>query len=394
MKPGTFWVCKISWDALQAQKATALSPALDKLVKAGGKKVEDLLTTDGGPGRRRKRESVFDNFEPQEDVPGREGPLEGEPAWETQPSETNEASGRANPSRPSPPRPSAGAAVELEEGWGAGAWWDPPPSRRVRGLYDESGAGVDDETEEGAPSTDEPGRRPASDGPLDVVPLSDAELDRVLPVFPLASQAAYFSGGTAGAVQRWGASLAATVVLSKAALLAAASLTWPVWWPWALAARRNWALRRGRRHAGLWRTRVLDVDPGSRGGVPAPRLAVARFAFGERGGPCTRLDLPADGRFQRVRPGDPAELLVLSSSPEFDEFQAREDGGSARCGVDRLLILSIPLIPQAVKDVYLPNSGLWLSSYPFLDRSEFLALSLAIEREAVAGVGRAPPHYS
>lgn len=53
-----------------------------------------------------------------------------------------------------------------------------------------------------------------------------------------------------------------------------------------------------------------------------------------------------------------------------------------------------PLIPQAVKDVYLPNSGLWLSSYPFLDRSEFLALSLAIEREAVAGVGRAPPHYS
>ncbi|KFM23224.1 hypothetical protein F751_3415 [Auxenochlorella protothecoides] len=368
MKPGTFWVCKISWDALQAQKATALN---------------------GGPGRRRKRESVFDNFEPQEDVPGREGPLEGEPAWETQPSETNEASGRANPSRPSPPRPSAGAAVELEEGWGAGAWWDPPPSRRVRGLYDESGAGVDDETEEGAPSADEPGRRPASDGPLDVVPLSDAELDRVLPVFPLASQAAYFSGGTAGAVQRWGASLAATVVLSKAALLAAASLTWPVWWPWALAARRNWALRRGRRHAGLWRTRVLDVDPGSRGGVPAPRLAVARFAFGERGGPCTRLDLPADGRFQRVRPGDPAELLVLSSSPEFDEFQAREDGGSAR-----LLILSIPLIPQAVKDVYLPNSGLWLSSYPFLDRSEFLALSLAIEREAVAGEGGAPPHYS
>lgn len=61
---------------------------------------------------------------------------------------------------------------------------------------------------------------------------------------------------------------------------------------------------------------------------------------------------------------------------------------------DRLLILSNPLIPQAVKDVYLPNSGLWLSSYPFLDRSEFLALSLAIEREAVAGVGRAPPHYS
>lgn len=45
MKPRAFWVCKISWDAPQAEKATALSPALDKLFKAEGKKVEDLLTS-------------------------------------------------------------------------------------------------------------------------------------------------------------------------------------------------------------------------------------------------------------------------------------------------------------------------------------------------------------
>jgi hypothetical protein len=32
--------------------------------------------------------------------------------------------------------------------------------------------------------------------------------------------------------------------------------------------------------------------------------------------------------------------------------------------------------------VYLPNSGLWLSEYPYCDRAEFLELSLQVEREA------------
>ena len=57
----------------------------------------------------------------------------------------------------------------------------------------------------------------------------------MLPAVPFSQQAAYFGGSAADGVQRWGASLALTVLLSKAALLAASSLTWPLWWPWALA---------------------------------------------------------------------------------------------------------------------------------------------------------------
>jgi hypothetical protein len=37
---------------------------------------------------------------------------------------------------------------------------------------------------------------------------------------------------------------------------------------------------------------------------------------------------------------------------------------------------------QAVKDVYLPGSGLWVSEYPYADRSQFLQVSLEVEREA------------
>lgn len=33
-------------------------------------------------------------------------------------------------------------------------------------------------------------------------------------------------------------------VVSKVALLAASSLTWPLWWPWAQAANKNLALKR------------------------------------------------------------------------------------------------------------------------------------------------------
>ena len=42
---------------------------------------------------------------------------------------------------------------------------------------------------------------------------------------------------------------------------------------------------------------------------------------------------------------------------------------------------------KAVKDVYLPACGLWLSEYPFLSRSDFLQLSLQLEKERREGEG-------
>lgn len=36
---------------------------------------------------------------------------------------------------------------------------------------------------------------------------------------------------------------------------------------------------------------------------------------------------------------------------------------------------------QALKEVYLPESGVWIAKYPFMDRDVFLDISLDIERE-------------
>ena len=239
----------------------------------------------------------------------------------------------------------------------------------------------------------------------DIIILSPQELDRVLPVIPFSMQADFFSGGPTQAVQRWGASLALTVILNKLALLAATSLTWPLWWPWAQAAVKNYGMRKQAGYAGLWRTQVLEVESRGR---PKVRFGAAmsdddayenigedfqseayadessegfqnpsqiksskfgstaysrfstirttRIVLGDPDGALTELILPHDARFDLIQIGQAAELIVLSQSPTFESF-------------------------RAVKDVYLPDSGVWLSEYPFLDRSEFLKLSLEIERE-------------
>ena len=36
---------------------------------------------------------------------------------------------------------------------------------------------------------------------------------------------------------------------------------------------------------------------------------------------------------------------------------------------------------QALKEVYLPESGVWLADYPYVNRAAFLATSLDLERE-------------
>lgn len=42
-------------------------------------------------------------------------------------------------------------------------------------------------------------------------------------------------------------------------------------------------------------------------------------------------------------------------------------------------LMQMPVV-QALKEVYLPVSGLWLSEYPHISRNLFLDISLDIER--------------
>ena len=279
-------------------------------------------------------------------------------------------------------------------GWGDGpagtsSWSgdEAGPERRNRaGAYGKMGAdgGVGEGVGEG-----EDAESPSSSSgeyqdttnllePPDIVILNPEELDRVLPVLPFSEQADFFSGGAAQAVQRWGASLALTVLFSKAALVAATSLTWPLWWPWVKAANKNFSVRSNVEYGGIWRTRILEVERGNR---PRPRFGgeeeelrnMPRFSamktctivVGEENGAQTKLVLPFDARYELLQPGQPAEVLVLSDSTSFSDI-------------------------KAIKDVYLPDVGLWLAEYPYIDRAEFLEVSLEIEREVGGEVGNDP----
>lgn len=372
-------------------------------------------SADGDRDGRRKRESIFDNAEPETTTSGR-GASTGADA---EAGRWNEAGGEAWEQLDTPRGPSGGdrdGGGTREPSGEAGAWsewgsappgpaeddwgWATEPGRAVAGQQgstderqqrrrQQSGGGDDAEPWEedewsgpsgrGAERGAQRGEEGKEEGgeqysesygpefvPPDIALLSPEETERLLPWTPCAGQAAYFAGGAGDVVQRWGASLAATIVLSKVAALAATTLTWPLWWPWALAFNRNRSLRASLPHAGLWRTRVLAVEVTGRprpnfgsqqrgGGFTAAKAV--NVSVGDPGGAQAEVSLPYDSRYEMVRPGEPAELLVLSSLPGFETF-------------------------KAVKDVYLPNSGLWLSEYPYCDRAEFLELSLQVEREA------------
>ncbi len=67
------------------------------------------------------------------------------------------------------------------------------------------------------------------------------------------------------------------------------------------------------------------------------------------------------GRFDAIRIGEPAELVVVSKSATFSQF-------------------------KALQEAYLPESAAWLARYPFLARDVFLQISLNIERERQAAL--------
>lgn len=57
-----------------------------------------------------------------------------------------------------------------------------------------------------------------------------------------------------------------------------------------------------------------------------------------------------------LQPGDEVELLVVSEEPQLQRF-------------------------RAVREAYLPELGMWVSEYPFMDRIAYRSISDAIAAE-------------
>lgn len=81
------------------------------------------------------------------------------------------------------------------------------------------------------------------------------------------------------------------------------------------------------------------------------------------------LDSACACRCEQIQPGDAVEAVVLSASQYFDEF-------------------------QVVRDLFVPETGAWLSDYPFVKRDAFQRISVDVYNSRTApAAGEADQSY-
>lgn len=226
------------------------------------------------------------------------------------------------------------------------------------GRYD--GSAPSDRREFFAQAGQDPGGPYEPSGlPSDIISLSRRDWEAILPLVPSGKQTDFYQPRNLQEriVQILG-SVGASVVLSKTVVLAAPVLLYPVWSPYIRAAVRNLELYAKQfRCVGLWRAQVLEVTVTGWHATGGPGGPTVRILVGDGwpGGARVQLQFPYQVRSELVQAGESAELLVLCADDAFVTF-------------------------KVVRELYLPESGLWLAEYPFVERGAFLDISLGIEQ--------------
>ena len=204
-------------------------------------------------------------------------------------------------------------------------WWEAEAeaeaeARRARArAARESRRGREGREVEGGEGASE--RRPREGARPDVMVLTGRDYERVLPhLAATGEQYGYFWGDNDTAFQRVGLSLLTTVLTANALpVVAIPASTFFLWAPVALAARRN-AKVRSAKYAGLWRAKVVSVEP-----VETRATASVDWMFnllvGDSSGARVPLKIPLKAEYADINVGD---------------------GGRARRHVRRPVFLHIP----------------------------------------------------
>ncbi|NJO40839.1 MAG: phosphate ABC transporter permease [Cyanobacteria bacterium CRU_2_1] len=137
----------------------------------------------------------------------------------------------------------------------------------------------------------------------------------------------------------------------------------PVYW----ATRRNMALRKYR-YSGFWRGKVADMfitedligteETVNKQGelvIVENRERRLNLEVEDETGFYTKLQVPLNRDHRVIRPGDIAEMVVLSNRADLSRI-------------------------AKVSDVFLPECDLWVSDYPYLRRDAFAEVSRRIDR--------------
>lgn len=110
-----------------------------------------------------------------------------------------------------------------------------------------------------------------------------------------------------------------------------------------------------------FRLRATIPDSGSiRGNAPKPpgdgpaiSSSVFRVSLSDDSGAIIDMEVPMQREFVEVRPGDEGVGIVVSDVASLDRF-------------------------KCLRDVFLPDTGIWISEYPFIERSAFFRVLKSI----------------
>ena len=141
-----------------------------------------------------------------------------------------------------------------------------------------------------------------------------------------------------------------------------------LWNPLYLASRRNIEIRRYS-YGGFWRGRVLDTfitdeligteeTANKRGELVIVENRERRITLevGDKTGFTTQIQVPLRRDHRLIRNGDLAEMLVLSNRPDLSRI-------------------------NMVSDIFIPDHKLWVSDYPYVQKTSFIEVSRKLMRQ-------------
>lgn len=213
-----------------------------------------------------------------------------------------------------------------------------------------------------------------------LIPLTQEKLEELIPRIATADQYHYYWGKASDFLRRMLISVVAGVCVFILRLFVweaihpitfilgiIAGFYW-LWSPVYLASRRNTEIRRYS-YGGFWRGRVLDVfitdevigaeeTVNKRGDLVIVENRERRLTLevGDKTGFNTQLQVPLRRDHRLIRRGDLAEMLVLSNRPDLSRI-------------------------NMVSDIYIPDHKLWISDYPYVQKTSFMEVSRKLMRQ-------------
>jgi hypothetical protein len=205
-------------------------------------------------------------------------------------------------------------------------------------------------------------------------PLTREKTEQLIPLIATGKQYAYYWGKWSDVLNRLLISFIGVVVVlilnalvgnqGEALILllgGIVALYW-LWCPVYQASLRNSASRRFK-YSGFWRGKVLDVylteeligeeeTVNQRGElvVVENRERWINLALGDETGFEVEVQAPLQRIHKGIKPGQTAELLVLSNELDLSQI-------------------------NKISDAYLPQKDLWIGQYPYIQRDVFLEVS-------------------